>query len=119
MQTANAQLGKLSLDLEQKKMALERRTLALSNLNQMSTNLQASIKLSEILNIMASHTLTILDAKKTRCLIRLNNLRIMVTESFVLGESRRQRRGLQAQPKNCWKGPMEYSPDPGALSSPH
>ncbi|MGD0822157.1 MAG: HDOD domain-containing protein [Desulfomonilia bacterium] len=99
LQTANAQLGKLSLDLEQKKMALERRTLELSNLNQMSTNLQASIKLSEILNIIASHTLTILDAKKTRCLIRLNNLRIMVTESFVLGESPQTKTGVASATK--------------------
>ncbi len=99
LQTANAQLGKLSLDLEQKKMALERRTLELSNLNQMSTDLQASIKLSEILNIIASHTLTILDAKKTRCLIRLNNLRIMVTESFVLGESPQTKTGVASATK--------------------
>jgi len=44
LQSANAQLGKLSLDLEQKKMALERRTIELSSLNQMSSNLQASMK---------------------------------------------------------------------------
>ncbi|HVN71836.1 MAG TPA: HDOD domain-containing protein, partial [Desulfomonilia bacterium] len=99
LQTANAQLGKLSLDLEQKKMALERRTIELSNLNQMSSSLQASMKLSDILNIIASHTLAILDAKKTRCLIRLNNLRIMVTESFLLGESPQTKTGVASATK--------------------
>ncbi len=99
LQTANAQLGKLSLDLEQKKMALERRTLELTSLNQMSSSLQASLKLSEITNTIASHTLTILDARKTRCLIRLNNLRIMVTESFMLGESPQSKTGIASATK--------------------
>jgi len=99
LQTANAQLGRLSLDLEQKKMALEHRTMELASLNQMSSNLQASLKLSEITNTIASNTITILDAKKTRCLIRLNNLRIMVTESFMLGESPQTKAGLASVTK--------------------
>jgi HD-like signal output (HDOD) protein len=99
LQTANAQLGRLSLDLEQKKMALERRTMELASLNQMSSNLQASLKLSEITNTIASDTITILDAKKTRCLIRLNNLRIMVTESFMLGESPQTKAGIASATK--------------------
>jgi len=94
LQSANAQLGKLSLDLEQKKMALERRPLELSSRNQMSSSLQASMKLSEITNTIASHTLTILDARKARCLIRLNNLRIMVIEAFMLGESPQTKAGM-------------------------
>lgn len=94
LQSANAQLGKLSLDLEQKKMALERRTMELSSLNQMSSSLQSSMKLSDITNTIASHTLTILDARKSRCMIRLNNLRIMVTEAFMLGESPQTKAGM-------------------------
>lgn len=99
LQSANAQLGRLSLDLEQKKMALERRTLELSSLNQLSTNLQSSMKLSEITTIIATHALTILDAKKARCMIRLNNLRIMVTESFMLGESPQTKSGTASATK--------------------
>ncbi len=99
LQSANAHLGRLGLDLEQKKMALEHRTMELVSLNQMSTNLQASLKLSEITNTIASHTITILDAKKTRCLIRLNNLRIMVTESFMLGESPQTKAGIASATK--------------------
>jgi len=94
LQSANAQLGKLSLDLEQKKMALERRTIELSSLNQMSSSLQASMKLSEIMNIISSDTLTILDVKKSRCLIRLNNMRIMVTETFWLSNTPQTRTGM-------------------------
>jgi len=94
LQSANAQLGKLSLDLEQKKMALERRTLELSSLNQMSSSLQSSMKLSEITNTIVSHALTILDARKARCLIRLNNMRIMVIEAFMLGESPQTKSGM-------------------------
>lgn len=63
LQFANAQLGKLSLDLEQKKMALERRTVELSSLNQMSSQLQSSMKLSDIITILTSNALTILEAK--------------------------------------------------------
>ena len=99
LQTANAQLGRLSLDLEQKKMALERRTLELTSLNQMSSSLQASLKLSEIVNNISSQTLTILDARKTRCLIRLSNLRIMITESFILGESPQTKTGIASATK--------------------
>jgi len=99
LQSANAQLGKLSLDLEQKKMALERRTIELSSLNQMSSNLQASMKLSEIMNILSSHTLSILDAKKSRCLIRLNNMRIMVTETFWLSNAPQTRTGMVSATK--------------------
>jgi signal transduction histidine kinase len=60
----------------------------------MSSSLQASMKLSEITNTIASHTLTILDAKKARCLIRLSNLRIMVIEAFMLGESPQTKAGM-------------------------
>ncbi|HQG31216.1 MAG TPA: HDOD domain-containing protein [Deltaproteobacteria bacterium] len=94
LQFANAQLGKLSLDLEQKKMALERRTLELSNLNQMSSRLQSSLKLSDILNVLTANTLTILEAKKARCVMRLSNLRIMITESFLLNGSPHTKSGI-------------------------
>ncbi len=94
LQYANAQLGKLSLDLEQKKMALERRTVELSSLNQMSSQLQSSLKLSDILNILTASALTILDAKKTRCLMRLNNLRIMITESFWISNTPQTKSGM-------------------------
>lgn len=100
LQSANAQLGKLSLDLEQKKMALEHRTVELSSLNQMSSTLQASLKLSEITNTLSSHTLTILDAKKSRSLIRLNNMRIMVTESFWLSNFPQTRSGMASATKD-------------------
>ena len=100
LQSANAQLGKLSLDLEQKKMALEHRTVELSSLNQMSSTLQASLKLSEITNTLSSHTLTILDAKKSRSLIRLNNMRVMVTESFWLSNSPQTRSGMASATKD-------------------
>ncbi|MBN2298425.1 MAG: HDOD domain-containing protein, partial [Deltaproteobacteria bacterium] len=99
LQFANAQLGKLSLDLEQKKMALERRTVELSSLNQMSSQLQSSIKLSDITNIITTNSLTILDSKKTRCLMRLNNLRVMVTESFWLSNSAQTRTGMASATK--------------------
>jgi HD-like signal output (HDOD) protein len=99
LQSANAQLGKLSLDLEQKKMALERRTIELSSLNQMSSNLQASMKLSEIMNTLSSHTLSILDAKKSRCLIRLNNMKILVTETFWLSNAPQTRTGMVSATK--------------------
>jgi len=99
LQFANAQLGKLSLDLEQKKMALERRTVELSSLNQMSSQLQSSMKLSDITNIITTNSLTILDSKKTRCLIRLNNLRVMATESFWLSNSAQSRTGMASATK--------------------
>jgi len=99
LQFANAQLGKLSLDLEQKKMALERRTVELSSLNQMSSQLQSSLKLSDITNIITTNSLTILDSKKTRCLMRLNNLRVMVTESFWLSNSAQSRTGMASATK--------------------
>ncbi len=99
LQFANAQLGKLSLDLEQKKMALERRTVELSSLNQMSSQLQSSMKLSDITNILTLNSLTILDCRKTRCLMRLNNLRIMVTESFWLTNSAQTRSGMASATK--------------------
>ncbi|HOO36877.1 MAG TPA: HDOD domain-containing protein [Deltaproteobacteria bacterium] len=99
LQFANAQLGKLSLDLEQKKMALERRTVELSSLNLMSSQLQSSMKLSDITNIITTNSLTILDSKKTRCLMRLNNLRVMVTESFWLSSSAQTRTGMATATK--------------------
>jgi len=99
LQFANAQLGELSLDLEQKKMALERRTIELSGLNQMSSQLQSSMKLSDITNIITTNSLTILDAKKTRCLMRLNNLRVMVTESFWLSNAAQTRTGMATATK--------------------
>ena len=94
LQFANAQLGKLSLDLEQKKMALERRTMELSSLNQMSSQLQSCLKLSDIITILTTSTLTILEARKTRCIMRLSNLRIMITESFWLNNSPHTRSGM-------------------------
>ncbi|MGC9325481.1 MAG: HDOD domain-containing protein [Desulfomonilia bacterium] len=99
LQSANAQLGRLSLDLEQKKMALERRTAELSSLNHMNSELQASLKLSEITKIITSNTLTILEAKKTRCIIRLNNLRVLITESFLVSDSVNTRAGLASVTK--------------------
>lgn len=99
LQFANAQLGKLSLDLEQKKMALERRALELSSLNQMSSQLQSSLKLSDILNILTANTLTILEAKKTRCIMRLSNLRIMITESFWLNCEPHTKSGIASATK--------------------
>jgi HD-like signal output (HDOD) protein len=99
LQSANAQLGKLSMDLEQKKMALENRALELTKLNHMSSNLQASMKLSDITNILASHTIAILDAKKSRCIIRLNNMRVMATESFWIGDSPQTRTGMASATK--------------------
>ncbi len=94
LQFANAQLGKLSLDLEQKKMALERRTIELSSLNQMSTQLQSSLKLSDILTILTTNTLSIINAKKVRCIMRLSKLRIMVTESFTVNNAPQSRSGM-------------------------
>ncbi|MDI9542000.1 MAG: HDOD domain-containing protein [Pseudomonadota bacterium] len=99
LQFANAQLGKLSLDLEQKKMALERRTVELSSLNQMSSQLQSSMKLSDIITILTSNALTILEAKKTRCIMRLSNLRIMITESFWLNNAPHTRSGMASTTK--------------------
>ncbi len=99
LQSANAQLGKLSMDLEQKKMALENRALELTKLHQMSSHLQASMKLSDITNILSSHTITILDAKKARTMIRLNNMRIMVTESFMMGDTAQTRTGMASATK--------------------
>lgn len=100
LQFANAQLGKLSLDLEQKKLALERRAMELASLNNMSTQLQSSLKLSDILNILTTHTLTILEARKTRCIMRLSNLRIMITESFMLGDIPQTRSGMASATKD-------------------
>jgi len=99
LQSANAQLGKLSLDLEQKKLSLERRTIELSGLNQMNAQLQSSMKLSEITNIITSHSLTILNAQKIRCLIRLNNMRILATESFWLSKTPHTRTGVASATK--------------------
>jgi len=93
LQSANAKLGKLSLDLEQKKMALERRTIELSILNQMSTELQASIKLTEITKVLTTHILSMLECAKARCTIRLNPLRVMITESFWMGDAVQTRSG--------------------------
>jgi HD-like signal output (HDOD) protein len=99
LQSANAQLGKLSMDLEQKKMALENRAIELTKLHQMSSHLQASMKLSDITNLLSSHTITILDAKKSRTMIRLNNMRIMVTESFRVGDTTQTRTGMASATK--------------------
>ncbi|MEA3223806.1 MAG: HDOD domain-containing protein [Thermodesulfobacteriota bacterium] len=93
LQSANAKLGKLSLDLEQKKMALERRTIELSIINQMSTELQASIKLTEITKTLTTHILSMLECAKARCTIRLNPLRVMITESFWMGDTIQTRSG--------------------------
>ena len=100
LQFANAQLGKLSLDLEQKKLALERRTMELSSLNNMSSQLQSSLKLSDILNTLTTHTLTILEGKKSRCIMRLSNLRIMITESFLLNDLPQTRSGMASATKD-------------------
>jgi HD-like signal output (HDOD) protein len=100
LQFANAQLGKLSLDLEQKKLALERRAMELASLNNMSSQLQSSLKLSDILNTLTTHTLTILESKKARCIMRLNNLRIMITESFLLNELPQTRSGMASATKD-------------------
>lgn len=99
LQSANAQLGKLSLDLEQKKLALEHRAVELSGLNRMSTQLQASMKLSEIASVVTSNALNILGARKVRCMIRLNNLRIMVTDSFLVGNEVQTRSGVAGATK--------------------
>ncbi|OPZ61090.1 MAG: phosphodiesterase [Deltaproteobacteria bacterium ADurb.Bin510] len=81
LQSANAQLGRLSLDLEQKKQALELRALELANLNQMSSELQAFIKLPEIVQTLCKHTLAIMNPEKARCIVRLNQQRLLVTEA--------------------------------------
>lgn len=94
LQSANSQLGRLSLDLEQKKQALERRTVELSSLNQMSSQLQSCMKLSEITTVLTSHSLSILDVSKCRCMIQLSNLRIMITESFWISDSVHTRTGV-------------------------
>jgi signal transduction histidine kinase len=73
--------------------------MELASLNNMSSQLQSSLKLSDILNILTSHTLTILDARKTRCIMRLSNLRIMITESFMLGEVTQTRSGMATATK--------------------
>jgi len=119
LQSANAQLGRLSLDLEQKKMALERRTMELASLNQMSSDLQSSMKLSEITNTIVSHMLSILDAKKTRCLIRLNNLRIMVTEAFMMGDSPQTKSGIASATKELLDRTQGVFPRlPGVVMAP-
>jgi len=82
LQSANAQLGRLSLDLEQKKQALELRALELANLNQMSSELQPYIKLPDIVQALCRHTLAIMNAQKIRCLLRLNQQRLLVTEAY-------------------------------------
>ncbi|MBN1634964.1 MAG: HDOD domain-containing protein [Deltaproteobacteria bacterium] len=99
LQFANAQLGKLSLDLDQKKMALERRAIELSSLNQMSSQLQSCLKLPEITNILSTYCLTILEAQKVRCMIRLNQMRIMLTESFWVNNSAQTRTGVTGATK--------------------
>ncbi|HDP24393.1 MAG TPA: HDOD domain-containing protein, partial [Deltaproteobacteria bacterium] len=100
LQSANAQLGRLSLDLEQKKLALERRAEELSSLNHMNSELQASLKLSEITKIITSNCLTILAASKTRSMIRLNNLRVLITESFLISDSVTTRAGMASATKD-------------------
>ncbi len=99
LQTANAQLGKLSLDLEQKKHALEQRTMELSKINQMSAELQSSMKLSEITKVLTNHSLTIMGAKKCRCIMRLSQLRVMVTDSFWVGDNVQTRNGVAGATK--------------------
>jgi len=99
LQFANAQLGKLSLDLDQKKIALERRAIELASLNQMSSQLQSCLKLSEITNILSTSCLTILEVRKARCMIRLNQMRIMLTESFWVNNSAQTRTGAAGATK--------------------
>ena len=99
LQVANARLGKLSLDLEQKKLALERRTVELSHLNQMSTLLQSSMKLTDIASIVTTHLLTAMECQKARCIVRLNKLRVMVTESFWIGDDISTRSGTMGATK--------------------
>ncbi len=99
LQTANAQLGRISMDLEQKKSALEQRTQELSSINQMSSALQASMKLSDITKVITSHSLTIMNARKARCLIRLSQLRIMITESFMVDDQIQTRTGVAGATK--------------------
>jgi HD-like signal output (HDOD) protein len=115
LQYANAQLGKLSLDLEQKKMALERRAIELSGLNKMSTQLQASMKLSDITSVLTSNALTILGSKKVRCMIRLNNLRIMVTDSFLVGNDIQTRSGVAGATKELLDRTSGLSPKGGGI----
>jgi signal transduction histidine kinase len=81
LQAANSQLGLMSLDLEQKKFALERRAVELTGLNRMSSQLQSSMKLSEIAEILTSNSLTIMGSLKVRFLVRLSGMRIMLTET--------------------------------------
>jgi len=83
LQAANTQLGRMSLDLEQKKLALERRTVELTGLNRMSSQLQSSMKLSEITEILTSNALTIMGSSSIRCLVRLSGMRILFTESLI------------------------------------
>ncbi len=83
LQAANTHLGRMSLDLEQKKLALERRTIELTGLNRMSSLLQSSMKLSEITEILTSNTLSIMGSFNVRCLIRLSGMRVLFTESTI------------------------------------
>ena len=57
------------------------------------------MKLSEITNIITSHSLNMLEARKTRCLIRLNQLRVMITESFQVSNSVQTRTGVSGATK--------------------
>lgn len=110
LQSANAQLGGLSLDLEQKKQALERRTVELSQLNQMSSALQSSLKLSEITAIIASHMLTILEGDKARCMMRLSQMRIMVTEGFWVSNTVQTRTGITGGTKELMERTSGLTP---------
>lgn len=115
LQSANAQLGKLSLDLEQKKMALERRAVELSGLNKMSTQLQASMKLSEIAAVVTSNAVIILGSRKVRCMIRLNNMRIMVTDSFLVGNDIQTRSGVAGATKELLDRTQGLYPKGGGI----
>ncbi|HQP29929.1 MAG TPA: histidine kinase dimerization/phospho-acceptor domain-containing protein, partial [Deltaproteobacteria bacterium] len=61
--------------------------------------LQSAIKLSEITSVVTTNALTIMGSKKVRCMIRLNNLRIMVTDSFLMGNDIETRSGVAGATK--------------------
>jgi HD-like signal output (HDOD) protein len=115
LQSANAKLGKLSLDLEQKKLALERRAVELSGMNQLSTQLQSALKLSEIASVVTTNALTIMGSKKVRCMIRLNSLRIMVTDSFLIGNDIQTRSGVAGATKELLDRTRGVIPKGGAI----
>jgi putative nucleotidyltransferase with HDIG domain len=115
LQAANTQLGKMSVDVEQKKLALERRTIELTGLNRMSSQLQSSMKLSEITEILTSNALTIMGSSNVRCLVRLSGLRIMFTESVIENGNIVNRSGIASATKEILDRTQGIYPKSGGI----